>query len=169
MPPKRKPQNNKRGKKDDDEDENTNQKNNWAVEKQDISRDEYLKLRAKLFKRDERDENYIALKDKNFYRFAAISYFWFEPNDNNSNVPNRCIRCLRIFLQLTSRKYLWDVESDLGLSDLKEYMYDPLDEDSTAIDAKKAFHSVVGNYQEAAFAGLIRKKVFYISFFLKIQ
>ena len=55
-----------------------------------------------------------------------------------------------------------DVETKLGITDLEEYRYDPLDEDEAAVDAKKAFHSVVGNCQNMAFAGVLRTKVFCI-------
>ena len=50
---------------------------------------------------------------------------------------------------------------ELGINELDEYNYDTLEEDETAIDAKKAFYSVVGNYQNMAFAGILRTKVFY--------
>ena len=49
----------------------------------------------------------------------------------------------------------------LEISKLEEYHYDPLEEDETAIDAKKAFYSVVGNCQDKGFAGILRTKVFY--------
>jgi hypothetical protein len=84
-----------------------------------------------------------------------------DPVDDTGDVPSDCIRVLRVFLQLNNRKYLDDVMAKLEISKLEEYHYDPLEEDETAIDAKKAFYSVVGNCQDKAFAGILRTKVFY--------
>jgi hypothetical protein len=144
-------------KKKDDANDETNQKNNWVVQKVDASLDDFVALRTKLFKKNKNDHS---LRDNSFFSFAAISYFWFEPNDDDSDLPTNCVRILRIFLQLQSRKYLEDVEKKLELTDLEEYRYDPLEEDDAAVDAKKAFHSVVGNCQKMAFAGVLRTKVF---------
>jgi len=58
--------------------------------------------------------------------------------DDTGDVPSDCIRVLRVFLQLTNRKYLDDVMAKLGISKLEEYHYDLLEEDETAIDAKKS-------------------------------
>lgn len=148
-------------RKKDEANEDGNQKNNWVVEKVDASLDDFNELRTKLFKKKGTD---TLLKDNNFFSFAAISYFWFDPNNNESESPTDCVMIIRIFLQLSARKYLDDVETKLGITDLEEYRYDPLDEDEAAVDAKKAFHSVVGSCQNMAFAGVLRTKVFCIYF-----
>ena len=38
-----------------------------------------------------------------------------------------------------NRKYLDDVMEKLGIDELEEYHYDPLEEGETAVDAKKHF------------------------------
>jgi len=146
-------------KKTDDNFEEGNQKNNWAVEKSDVTKQDFLDLKTMLFKKK---GNELVLRDSNFFTFAAISYFWLDPNDDVTDSPKDCVRVLRVFIQLQNRKYLEDVTEKLGMDDLEEYRYDPLEEDETAIDAKKAFHSVVGNCQNMAFAGVLRTKVIYI-------
>jgi len=140
--------------------DDSNQKNNWVVERHDVTKQEFLNLKSKLFKTK---GGALDLKDKEFFTFAAISYFFLDPKNDPDDeaVPSDCIRVLRIFLQLKNRKYLDDVIERLGINDLQEYSYDPLQEDETAIDAKKAFYSVVGNCQDKAFAGILRTKVFY--------
>jgi hypothetical protein len=142
--------------------DDSNQKNNWVVEKHDVAKQDFLNLKSKLFKTN---RGALDLKDKEFFTFAAISYFFLntqdDPVDDTGDVPSDCIRVLRVFLQLNNRKYLDDVMAKLGISKLEEYHYDPLEEDETAIDAKKAFYSVVGNCQDKAFAGILRTKVFY--------
>ena len=62
-----------------------------------------------------------------------------NPQDETTDAPSDCIRVLRVFLQLKNRKYLDDVVGKLGIDELEEYQYDPLEEDETAIDAKKHF------------------------------
>jgi hypothetical protein len=56
----------------------------------------------------------------------------------------------------------------LGIGELEEYNYDPLEDSETAVDAKKAFYAVVGNCQAMAFAGSLRIKVFYSLFLFSI-
>ena len=95
-----------------------------------------------------------------------MTFFFFldpqdDPVDDTGYVPSNCIRVLRVFLQLKNRRYLDDVMTKLGIDELEEYHYDPLEEDETAIDAKKTFYSVVGNCQDKAFACILRTKVFY--------
>ena len=143
--------------------EKTNQKNNWVLEKRNVEKQDFLVLRSNLFKTN---RGALDLKDKEFYTFAAISYFFFDeqndPQNDTSDAP--CIRILRVFLQLKNRKCLEDVMAKLGIDELEEYNYDPLEDSETAVDAKKAFYAVVGNCQELAYAGSLRIKVFY-SFF----
>ena len=105
-------------------------------------------------------------RDNNFFSFTTILYFWFEPNEDESQLVTNCVRILHIFLQLQSRKYLEDVETKLDITDLEEYCYDLLEGDDAAVDAKKPFHSVIGNCQNMAFAGALRTKVFCILFYL---
>ncbi len=92
-------------------------------------------------------------------------FFFFDeqddPQDDTGDAPSVCIRILRVFLQLKNRKYLEDVMAKLGIDELEEYHYDPLEDSKTAVDAKKAFYAVVGNCQAMAFMGSLRIKVFY--------
>jgi len=55
--------------------DDTNQKNNWVVEKHGVDKEDFLDLRSKLFKNK---EGALDLKDKEFYTFAAISFFFFR-------------------------------------------------------------------------------------------
>ena len=145
----------------------TNQKNNWVLEKCNVDKQDFLDLRSNLFKNN---RGALDLKDKEFYTFAAISYFFFDeqddPQDDTGDAP--CIRILRVFLQLKNRKYLEDVMAKLEIDELEEYNYDPLEDSETAVDAKKAFYAVVGNCQAMAFAGSLRIKVFYSLFLFSI-
>lgn len=141
----------------EDTSDESNQKNNWAIQKEDVTKEEFLSLRSHLFK--ENTDGDLVLKKDGFFSFVAISYFWYDPEEKDNDMPNGCVRMLRVFLQLKSRKYLEDVEAALGIDNLIEYAYDPVEDDDTAIDAKKAFYSVVGNCQNMAFAGILRTKV----------
>jgi hypothetical protein len=53
----------------------TNQKNNWVLEKRNVDKQDFLDLRSNLFKNN---RGALDLKDKEFYTFAAISYFFFR-------------------------------------------------------------------------------------------
>jgi hypothetical protein len=143
--------------------EKTNQKNNWVLEKRNVEKQDFLVLRSNLFKTN---RGALDLKDKEFYTFAAISYFFFDetgdPIEDAGDEP--CIRILRVFLQLKTRRHLDDVMAKMEIEEMEEYDYDPLEDSETAVDAKKAFYAVVGNCQELAYAGSLRIKVFY-SFF----
>ena len=60
--------------------DDSNQKNNWVVERHDVAKQEFLNLeflnlKSKLFKTK---GGALDLKDKEFFTFAAISYFFFE-------------------------------------------------------------------------------------------
>ena len=90
--------------------DDTNQKNNWVVEKHGVDKQDFLDLRSKLFKNK---GGALDLKDKEFYTFATIAYFFLDPQDGpqdeTGDAPSDCIRVLRVFLQLKNRKYLDDV------------------------------------------------------------
>jgi len=146
----------KRSKNDTSDD--SNQKNNWVVQKLGVTLDEFLELRSKLFRQTKNGD--FLLRNNTFFSFAAISYFWYDPSEDDSEHPSDCVRLLRIFIQLQNRKILDDVEEELGIADLEEYGYDPLEDDDTAvpIDAKKALYAIIGNSQNMAFAGILRVK-----------
>jgi len=54
--------------------DDSNQKNNWVVERHDVAKQEFLNLKSKLFKTK---GGALDLKDKEFFTFAAISYFFW--------------------------------------------------------------------------------------------
>ena len=50
--------------------DDSNQKNNWVVERHDVTKQEFLNLKSKLFKTK---GGALDLKEKEFFTFAAIS------------------------------------------------------------------------------------------------
>ena len=72
------------------------------MEKRNVDKQDFLDLRSNLFKNN---RGALDLKDKDFYTFAASSYFFFDeqddPQDDTGDAP--CIRILRVFLQLKNR------------------------------------------------------------------
>jgi hypothetical protein len=144
-------------KNDDISDDNL--KNNWVVQKLDVTKEDFLELRSLLFRTDRQGN--LLLKDNTFISFAAISYIWYDPSAEDNESPNNCVRLLRIFIQLQQRKSLEDVEAKLGITDLEEYNYDPLEDETYAgpIDARKALYTIIGTCQNMAYSGILRVKV----------
>jgi hypothetical protein len=148
--------------------DDTNQKNNWVVQKMGLSNKQFRSLCSKLFIQDK--QGYLSLRNNKFFSFAAISYFWFDPSEEDSESPEDCVRLVRILVQLHNRKFLDDVEAELDITGLEEYQYDPLEDEDSAvpIDAKKALYAIVGNNQRMVLAGVLRIKVllFYSFYYL---
>ena len=69
------------------------QKNNWVVERHEVAKQEFLNLKSKLFKTN---RGALDLKDKEFFTFAAISYFFLDPQDdpvdNSGDVPSASVK-----------------------------------------------------------------------------
>jgi len=78
--------------------DDSNQKNNWVVEKHDVAKQDFLDLRSKLFKTK---GGALDLKDKEFFTFAAISYFFWTHRTTHRTilVMRRAIalECLEFF------------------------------------------------------------------------
>ena len=82
--------------------DDTNQKNNWVVEKHGVEKQDFLDLRSKLFKNKGGE---LDLKDKEFYTFAAISYFFLT-----NQATHRTILVMSCALEYSGFFFNWKPE-----------------------------------------------------------